>query len=993
MSFISAEAPESDTRVPAEAAGFLINRTVRAVLRGLIVCALCLTGAEFASAQVPGGNIVGRVVTDQPNVPTANAKVTARGDDATYSTRSDDEGTFRFMNLPPGTYELKVEAAQMTGVAKAVVAVGKTVDQSIPLLGETVNVIPPPSPIVDLKATGTALNLTQAELTGIPTSRDPFSSARNAVGVLIDQVNVGGNETGQQALVYGKAARQQDTVWLLDGIEITDMGAAGQSPTYFNWDSFEEIQISTAGNDIRSRTGGVGMHLVTKRGTNAFRGSVRTYFSNGALEWSNVPGELQSLATPVTPETADHTLQNSDYGFDIGGPLVRDKAWFYASLMEQDIRLYRRATKYDRTELRSPQFKANWKATENDMFNFLFFNGSKIKEGRSAGVSGIAVEAPEATLNQDNAYSDTPLHGLWKVGDDRVMSSNLFLSAKYAYYNTGLSLTPQGGMDALAGRSILQSRSWGSFSQTLQTRPQHHVAADATSVYNALGAAHDMTFGFGFRRVLTTTDVEWPGNGILAIEQSATDLRAQVFRQSHGGNLVKYLDFFVADSVHFANLTVNAGLRYDRQWGEALAATVTGSKAFPTVIPGIEFAGYGAPFVWNNLSPRVAMSYALDSTGKTLARASYTRAPGQLALSTVGTMNPTGSTTPGNATYRWIDRNVDRVAQADEVDLSQLITQGGGFDPKNPTAVVSASAVDPNLKAPVTQSVVAGFDREVMPNAAVLIEYSYSRTSNLFGNVSSNLTPRIGIPISAYVPGPVLTGTLQDGAPYSVQTYLFPGTLPSAGFLTQTAPGYYTDYQGLEVNFVKRLANRWMGRVALGFNNAREHFTQIEGQYDTNGNPTPTAAEPLRNGGQFAPTQNLAGGVFLNAKWQFNANGMYQLPHGFEVAASVFGRQGYPLPVYRTGVVLGPDTSLNILVSPEVDTFRLENIWTTDVRLAKKIQLTKRGSSVRLIADIFNLFNANTELVRNSNIASPSFLTLTKNLSPRIARLGFVVDF
>jgi hypothetical protein len=118
---------------------------------------------------------------------------------------------------------------------------------------------------------------------------------------------------------------------------------------------------------------------------------------------------------------------------------------------------------------------------------------------------------------------------------------------------------------------------------------------------------------------------------------------------------------------------------------------------------------------------------------------------------------------------------------------------------------------------------------------------------------------------------------------------------------------------------------------------------------------------------------------------------MYQLPYGFEAAASIFGRQGYPLPVYRTGVVLGPDTSLNILVSPEVDTFRLDDIWTTDVRMAKRIQLNR--TSVRLIADIFNLFNANTELARNSNIASTTFLSLSKNLSPRIARLGLVVDF
>ena len=72
--------------------------------------------------------------------------------------------------------------------------------------------------------------------------------------------------------------------------------------------------------------------------------------------------------------------------------------------------------------------------------------------------------------------------------------------------------------------------------------------------------------------------------------------------------------------------------------------------------------------------------------------------------------------------------------------------------------------------------------------------------------------------------------------------------------------------------------------------------------YDTNGNPTPTVTEPLEDGGQFAPQSggSGAGSVFINAKWQFNANAMYQAPYGIEVAANVFGRQGYPFPLFRT---------------------------------------------------------------------------------------------
>ena len=139
----------------------------------------------------------------------------------------------------------------------------------------------------------------------------------------------------------------------MDGINITDMAATGASPSYYNYDNFEEIQVSTAGQDIKQPTGGMGLNLVVKRGTNQFHGGVRGYFDNDAMESINVPDEL--AATGVTHETSDHNKQISDYGFDIGGPILRDKAWFYGSYSIQDVRLVRRAgALVDRTQLKNP---------------------------------------------------------------------------------------------------------------------------------------------------------------------------------------------------------------------------------------------------------------------------------------------------------------------------------------------------------------------------------------------------------------------------------------------------------------------------------------------------------------------------------------------------------------------------------------------------------------------------------------------------------------
>ena len=126
-------------------------------------------------------------------------------------------------------------------------------------------------------------------------------------------------------------------------------------------------------------------------------------------------------------------------------------------------------------------------------------------------MAGILFDAPTATFHQDNAYTDFPLHGLWKIADDRVMSSNLFLSAKYAYYNTGNALTPMANMNLQAGRSLTTGQSFGSFSESISQRPQQTASVSAHSFVKAVGVTHDLEFGSGYRTTDSTMLTEVAG--------------------------------------------------------------------------------------------------------------------------------------------------------------------------------------------------------------------------------------------------------------------------------------------------------------------------------------------------------------------------------------------------------------------------------------------------------------------------------------------------
>src|SRR5262249_7479282 len=187
-----------------------------------------------------------------------------------------------------------------------------------------------------------------------------------------------------------------------------------------------------------------------------------------------------------------------------------------------------------------------------------------------------------------------------------------------------------------------------------------------------------------------------------------------------------YFDLYVGDTAAWKRVTVDVGVRYDRQWGSADPSSTGANPAFPDLVPGIVFAGYRAPFTWNTFSPRASLTFALDESRKTMARVSYSSFAGQLSTQTVGAVNPAANL--GSITFRWTDLDGDGFAQANEVNTSQILSTSG-INLTDRSAVTSLSRIDPNLAPPRTRTIVAGVDRELMSNLVVQAAYTYSRTS------------------------------------------------------------------------------------------------------------------------------------------------------------------------------------------------------------------------------------------------------------------------
>ena len=89
----------------------------------------------------------------------------------------------------------------------------------------------------------------------MPQSRDPWAVLKTVPGIIVDRVNVGGNESGQQSGFVGKGSLASDTQWNIDGIVITDVNSNGASSSYFDFDAFEEINVTTGGGDLEGPDG------------------------------------------------------------------------------------------------------------------------------------------------------------------------------------------------------------------------------------------------------------------------------------------------------------------------------------------------------------------------------------------------------------------------------------------------------------------------------------------------------------------------------------------------------------------------------------------------------------------------------------------------------------------------------------------------------------------------------------------------------------------
>ncbi len=659
---------------------------MRAVVSGLLVAVFL--SAATPSAQVISGEIFGKV-TDQTDAVLPGATVTVSGPALIQpmSAVAADSGGYRFPGVPIGTYTISFELPGFSRVVREgiIIQAGRNVELNIKLSLSTVQetvTITGASPVVDTKSTALGVNFGRELLEAIPTARDPWVVIEQTPGLVMAVNNVGGRNSGQMDgyNAFGSGANKQ---WSMDGATVTDM-ASNSAPTYYDFEMFEEIQITTGGMDASQETGGVSVNMVTKSGSNQLKGSGRFYVVDKALQSSNAPPEVVAQGGGA----GNPLKNNTEYGVEVGGPIKRDKAWFWGSASNQKVNIgilgFLRAgapagsteiddLNDDITKINNQSAKLQYQWSTAHKSTFLFQRSDKVRNARGAS----STTALESTTRQTGPTEYFNYNHQWVVNDRLVVSGQ-------GLFNGGGFLLDFHS-DELATVQVLNNETTGTFrSGTLSDnhRPTYEARLDGSYfLTNVLGGDHSTKFGLRYR-LTPVKAISKTGGGATARIRNNGINEVNVTRDGYTSRDTWQWSLYFTDSWKTGRATINWGVRWDRQDDKALAAEIEANPILPDLLPAVVFNGTDAGIVYNDIAPRLGFTFDVFGNTRTVLKASVGRYyGGGLAISNA--LSPTGQTT---LSYFWNDLNGDLFVQRQEIDFARgfRAAPSANYDPSNP---------------------------------------------------------------------------------------------------------------------------------------------------------------------------------------------------------------------------------------------------------------------------------------------------------------------
>lgn len=719
---------------------------------------------------------------------------------------TDGTGRYRIENLRPGlytvTFELpgfstvKREGVELIGTAASTVNVELRVgalEETITVTGET--------PIVDVQSTARQTVLDRDAIDSLPSSRVANVLVRVLPNVVANTQDMGGIEGDGVARGDVAVRGNFDARAVSGGVGLHgSSGMSGATSTVSNIAAYQEVTVDAGGSSAEHVEGGVIINLIPRDGGNAYSASLFANFANGAMQGTNLTQALKDAGLPA----GNQLDQLSEFNPSVGGPIKRDRLWFYWTAREmtsfstvpmfynknagdptkwtyeQDLArgpASNKNTLWDFTDLRT-----TWQVTPKNKFAFTFDKSDICDCPRGL----TARLAPEAAAGNYQKVERTLVISQWTAPVTSRMllegtvynqwkttprtRENPFLPGGVAKWGT----TPGLGVN---GQPPMISAMEQSTGITYRGSSSSHETGDdvamASGTVSYVTGAHAFKAGFTYRSGLIDRYDFAPDSPLQYRFRDGVPNRITLRAEER--HLLTHMDadngLFVQDKWTVKRLTMTGGVRFDYLYISYPETSVGPAPYAPDrhiVFP--EAKGLR----WHDISPRSGLAYDLFGDGKTAVKVSLNKYLKGTAIGTGDLTVVTSEISPAarlvtNTTRSWNDANRNFVPDCDLRNPASNGECGGLADPTY-GSTKPGTTVDPDLlkgwgKRPYNWQFSAGVQRELVPRVSLDLSYWRSWFGNFYVTDNRAIGPDDFEPFSITVPR---DPRLPDGGGYVV---------------------------------------------------------------------------------------------------------------------------------------------------------------------------------------------------------------------------------
>jgi len=902
-----------------------------------------LAGSSLAFPQAGTGGSLEGVVRDTRGLVLPGATVSLSGPEILgyRAATTDVDGSYRFPALAPGTYTVTCALLGYQTQRRDDVAVtpGPAVALDLALVPAALPEGAPPEtagpPVVDAKTTAAAVAFEKKRLDDVPGATNMWTVLDSSPGLQMRGYDVAGSHKAQQTRYETFGIRGQNRI-VNDGVNTTE--GIGHAGGYYDFYAIDEIRVTAQGADVEMSTPGAQVVATWKRGHNEFSGLAQGDFENADLASDNIDDELEERGG-----TSAKIRDFYEYHLGLGGPIVKDRAWFYAAhnrfYLDRAVSGQDPSVATEIADLDMFTGKVNVRLTDRDQL--VAFGHWSFKQQPNRGLS--LTTPPESVLAQESWTR------LLKAEWQRTWSDRLSSSITVGYFGYEWQMVPRVDPGAMPPRldtatSMQSGAGWAPFTSS-RWKPQ---STGQFSYHLPTGAGtHDLKLGWDWqidRNGPAWSDssgaIRYLDNSEYGKPTSIPDvfvdriLFANVPNQGQTDHN-RHTDFFLQD-VWRANdrLSLTLGVRIGRQ--DIYYSDVENDPLQTDVFAQASASGRDVIERWN-VAPRLGAAIDLTGRGRSVLKAYFGRFYANIG-SGLEEANPGGRRLE---VYELLDLNGNGLYDGRH-ELGNLLEASGG-----------GVTVDPGFELAYSDELSLSLEQELLADLGFRLSFVHKRYRNWW-DAGVNVAQALNLtnPVTAICSGcPLgLDGSSIDllTIPDDQELLVLPRITNVP--LLRTTGGESTDmsFTTWQVALIRRFRNNFF--LSASFD--KQFRDELR---SPDASTIPLVADPLEQ--EWFQNHSLDVANRQETKyWNAKLLTRYVAPGEFGFALSVRYQSGFPwAPVHRLRV---PNVGTKAILLTELDENRSEDVVVVDLRMDKSWTFQERYR-VTAMADVYNLLDAN----------------------------------